>query len=64
LPANRAAYWYVLDGAKEYIDVAVCPIILQQQYFDILHVDIGSDVTPPAIPRRDVGRYRSPTLWY
>jgi hypothetical protein len=47
LPTNRAAYWYVLDGAKEYIDVAVCPIVLQQQYFDILHVDIGSDVIRP-----------------
>ena len=35
--------WYTYPGTEPYLDVAVCPMMLAQHHFDIVHLDLDFD---------------------
>jgi Trypsin-like peptidase domain len=48
---TKKAHWHFAQKEKEYIDVAILPCVLGTKVFDLLHIDLGSDVlTPPTEP--------------
>jgi hypothetical protein len=36
--------WYMFPGSDPYIDVAVCPMMFAQHYYDIVHINLDLDV--------------------
>jgi hypothetical protein len=44
LAATKKRHWYTHATTEPYIDVAVCPMMLAQHHFDIVHVDFDLDV--------------------
>ncbi len=49
LHTQRARHWHVFDS-KEYVDIAVAPLFVPSADYDVLHMDMGSDVIDPRKP--------------